>query len=62
MHVNEGKDGTVKYLKEKGVEHTFTTHNAGICEGLNKALQRLNVIIFYIVMMIFIFVQDGMKL
>tara|TARA_X000000950_G_scaffold232737_1_gene281914 strand:+ start:148 stop:945 length:798 start_codon:yes stop_codon:yes gene_type:complete len=37
VHVNEGKDGTVKYLKERGVEHTFTRYNAGICEGLNKA-------------------------
>ncbi len=37
VHVNEGKDGTVKYLKEKGVEHTVTTYSAGVCEAVNQA-------------------------
>jgi glycosyltransferase involved in cell wall biosynthesis len=37
IHVNEGTDGTLDYLKNSNIEYTFTSYNAGICEGINKA-------------------------
>jgi glycosyltransferase involved in cell wall biosynthesis len=37
VHVNEGTDGTLDYLKESNIDFTFTNYNSGICEGINKA-------------------------
>ena len=37
IHVNEGVDGTLDFLKNSNIEYTFTNYNAGICEGINKA-------------------------
>lgn len=37
VHVNEGKDGTTEYLKEKKIRYTYSEYNVGICEGVNKA-------------------------
>ena len=37
VHVNEGADGTLDYLKESNIDFTFTNYNSGICEGINKA-------------------------
>ena len=37
VHVNEGTDGTLDYLKESNIDFTFTDYNSGICEGINKA-------------------------
>lgn len=36
-HVNIGDDGTLDYLKENNIEHSYTKYNSGICEGINKA-------------------------
>jgi GT2 family glycosyltransferase len=36
VHVNEGADGTLDYLKESNIDFTFTNYNSGICEGINK--------------------------
>ena len=36
-HVNIGDDGTLEYLKENNIDHTYTEYNSGICEGINKA-------------------------
>ncbi|MDX1565127.1 MAG: glycosyltransferase [Phycisphaeraceae bacterium] len=37
VHVNEGVDGTAKWLAEQKIDHTFTPDNAGICHALNAA-------------------------
>jgi len=37
IHVNEGTDGTLDFLKNSNFEYSFTSYNAGICEGINKA-------------------------
>jgi glycosyltransferase involved in cell wall biosynthesis len=37
VHVNEGTDGTLDYLKKSNIDFTFTNYNSGICEGINKA-------------------------
>ena len=47
-----GEDGTEEYLKSESVEYTFTNYNSGICEGMNRLLKKLNLIIFYMHMMI----------
>jgi glycosyltransferase involved in cell wall biosynthesis len=37
VHVNEGADGTLDYLKDSNIDFTITNYNSGICEGINKA-------------------------
>ncbi|MDB9987685.1 glycosyltransferase [Candidatus Pelagibacter sp.] len=37
VHVNIGDDGTIEYLDKINIEYTYTKHNSGICEGINKA-------------------------
>ena len=37
IHVNEGTDGTLKYIKEKKLSHTFSKENIGMPKALNKA-------------------------
>tara|TARA_B110000003_G_C16578086_1_gene506974 strand:+ start:444 stop:1313 length:870 start_codon:yes stop_codon:yes gene_type:complete len=37
IHVNEGKDGTLEYLKDLNIDFSYTKYNSGICEGINKA-------------------------
>ena len=58
-HVNIGEDGTVDFLEKENIEYTFTKHNAGICEGMNMASKKQKMILFYMHMMIFIFVLNG---
>lgn len=37
VHVNEGSDGTLEWLIQHGIEHTFTPENVGVCKSLNLA-------------------------
>ena len=39
VHVNIGNDGTLDYLKNQKIKYTYTKYNAGICEGVNKAVK-----------------------
>jgi len=39
-HVNEGSDGTLKYLKDNNMKYTYTSYNSGICEGMNMAAKK----------------------
>jgi glycosyltransferase involved in cell wall biosynthesis len=39
VHVNIGNDGTLKYLRERNIKHTFTDYNAGITKGVNLAVK-----------------------
>ena len=39
-HINQGDDGTKKYVQEKNLDYTFTEYNAGICEGMNMAAKK----------------------
>jgi len=41
-HVNEGKDGTIEYLKSVNIEYTYTNYNSGICTGMNMAAKKAN--------------------
>ena len=37
IHVNEGNDGTLDYLKQSNIPFSYSKYNSGICEGINKA-------------------------
>ncbi len=35
VHVNEGKDGTLEWIKEQKISYTYSTGNVGVCYGFN---------------------------
>ena len=37
VHVNEGRDQTLKYLQLKKIAFTYTKNNVGLCKGVNMA-------------------------
>ena len=37
IHVNQGTDGTIEFLKNEKIKYSYTKYNAGICEGVNLA-------------------------
>jgi len=36
VHVNDGADGTLQWVREQGLEHTHSRGNIGICYALNQ--------------------------
>ena len=42
VHINEGSDGTLEYLKSNKISFTYTEHNSGICKGMNMAASKSN--------------------
>jgi len=36
VHVNEGKDGTLAWIKEQGIDYTYSEENVGVCYGFNS--------------------------
>lgn len=37
VHVNDGSDGTARWIKEQGLDATFSPDNIGICHAVNQA-------------------------
>lgn len=37
VHVNEGSDGTLDWVRAEGLQHTFSQGNVGVCLALNDA-------------------------
>lgn len=37
VHVNDGSDGTLAWVREQGITHTATPQNEGICLAVNEA-------------------------
>ena len=37
VHVNDGSDGTLEWVREQGITHTATPQNIGICLAVNEA-------------------------
>lgn len=35
VHVNEGRDGTLEWVRQQGLSHTHSDGNAGVCYGFN---------------------------
>jgi len=36
IHVNEGTDGTLDWVKGEGIKHTHTSENSGVCIAMNN--------------------------
>jgi GT2 family glycosyltransferase len=37
LHVNDGSDGTLAWVREQGLDHSWSAENAGICFPVNAA-------------------------
>lgn len=35
VHVNEGTDGTLEWVRSEGLDYTYTEHNVGVCLSMN---------------------------
>jgi len=35
VHANEANDGTLEWLQQNGISHTYSKHNVGVCYGFN---------------------------
>lgn len=55
IHVNEGTDGTLDWVRQNGFDHTYSSENAGVCWAMNAC--RALVLTEYIV-----FINDDMYL
>ncbi|MBI0327727.1 glycosyltransferase family 2 protein [Burkholderia plantarii] len=40
IHVNDGSDGTLDWVRQEGIEHTASPTNIGICHAVNLAAAR----------------------
>ena len=40
LHVNEGSDGTLDYVKSDKIIHTYSPDNIGLCSGVNLAAKK----------------------
>ena len=40
VHVNEGTDGSLDYLKDKKIDFTYSLKNLGLCTGVNTAAKK----------------------
>ncbi len=48
IHVNEGSDGTLEWVRKNGFDYTFSVENVGVCWAVNacRALVKTNYIVF----------------
>ncbi len=42
LHINDGSDGTLDYVKKKRLEFTYSDKNIGLCSSLNQASKLVN--------------------
>ena len=42
VHINEGADGSLEYVKENNFEHTYSENNIGMPKALNKSSKLAN--------------------
>ena len=48
IHINDGSDGTLKFVKTNNFKHTFSENNIGLCSSINMAAKlALNKYILY---------------
>lgn len=40
VHINDGSDGSLQWVREQGIEHTASPGNIGICHAVNFAAAR----------------------
>jgi len=36
IHINEGSDGTLDYVKQNNFKHTYSKTNIGLCSSINQ--------------------------
>ena len=36
IHINEGIDGSLDYIKSKNIEFTYSEKNIGLCSGMKR--------------------------
>ncbi len=48
IHVNEGNDGTLEWVRQNGFDYTYSSENAGVCWAMNacRALVKTDYIFF----------------
>lgn len=48
VHVNNGSDGTLAWVKEMGIDHTHTAENVGVCLAMNmmRTLVKTDYVLF----------------
>ena len=39
IHINEGNDGTIDFVKKNNIKYTYSKENEGVCVAFNKASQ-----------------------
>lgn len=37
VHINEGNDGTLEWVKEQGLDYSYSEQNVGVCHAVNAA-------------------------
>ena len=42
LHVNEGTDGTLDFVKKNGINYTYSHHNIGLCSAANNAAKKIS--------------------
>jgi glycosyltransferase involved in cell wall biosynthesis len=42
VHVNEGRDGTLEWVRAQGLSHSYSAENAGVCFGFNAPASMAN--------------------
>ena len=42
LHINEGSDGTLEYVKKNNINYTYSDTNIGLCSSLNRASKLVN--------------------
>ena len=40
IHINEGSDGTLNYIKENNIKFTHSHENIGLCKAVNNAVKK----------------------
>ena len=40
LHINDGSDGSLNYVKENNIEHTYSKKNIGLCSAANLAAKK----------------------
>jgi glycosyltransferase involved in cell wall biosynthesis len=39
VHVNDGSDGTLAWVREQGIPHTYSIENIGVCLAMNRCAE-----------------------
>lgn len=49
VHINDGSDGTLEWIKEQGIDYTYSKENIGVCMSCNMMRSKVkNNYIFYL--------------